>query len=93
MKSKKKMVYEWFIVVDGSGEFPLDMLRYDSCFPHTENDSYAITHHTGKRRILLCRRGVNETHASEGRWKSLGWAVVYASTSLTEANDAALGMR
>lgn len=28
--------------VTGSGYFPLDMLRYDSCFPASESDAYLI---------------------------------------------------
>lgn len=30
MKPKVKKVYEWFLVVEGRGPFPVDMLRYDS---------------------------------------------------------------
>lgn len=28
--------------VTGRGRFPLDMLRYDSCFPASESDAYKI---------------------------------------------------
>ena len=29
--------------VESTFSFPIDMLRYDSCFPHTERDSGEIT--------------------------------------------------
>ena len=30
------------IVVEGTGEFPFDMLRYDACFPTTSEDAAAM---------------------------------------------------
>lgn len=30
------------VYVTGSGQFPLDMLRYDGCFPAFESDAYII---------------------------------------------------
>jgi hypothetical protein len=35
-------MYEQRAVIKGRGGFPLDMLRYDSCCPYSENDSYVI---------------------------------------------------
>jgi len=31
-----------YAVITGSGDFPLDMLRYDRCCPYQETDSYTI---------------------------------------------------
>ena len=44
MKQKEKMSNNKVVYakVMGSGEFPLDMLRYDSCCPATEKDSGVI---------------------------------------------------
>lgn len=30
------------VTVSGQGRFPVDMFRYDRCFPASENDSYLI---------------------------------------------------
>jgi hypothetical protein len=79
-RGTKKAIYEWFLVVEGSGSFPLDMLRYDACFPYEQTDSGAIER-TGRRRVVLIRRGVNEHAGSEARWTSFGWKVVLATTS------------
>jgi hypothetical protein len=35
-------VWETIFVVEGMGEFPLDMLRYDNAFPLTERDSGGV---------------------------------------------------
>src|SRR5882757_4313205 len=43
-------------VVEGSGRFPYDMLRYDQCWPMTSIDSAAMDYEpgeTGRRRITL----------------------------------------
>lgn len=34
--------YRHIARISGSGEFPLDMLRYDRCYPYTETDSSII---------------------------------------------------
>lgn len=76
-KAMKRTIYEWFIVVEGSGSFPADMLRYDSCFPFREEDSRKIEWaYTERRRVILCRRGVNEKGATGARWQSFGWKVI-----------------
>jgi hypothetical protein len=83
MKGRKATFYELFFIVEGAGSFPLDMLRYDSCFPAEESQSSKIEDHRRERRaILLCRRGVNpelQAHAL-ARWHSFGWSVQYEST-------------
>ena len=60
--------------VEGSGEFPFDMLRYASCWPKTERHdsgqlSQFCTHH---RRIVLetCDEPIPE------RWASFGWRYI-----------------
>ena len=92
MKSKPKSmkIYEWFLVVEGRGQFPVDMLRYDSAFPYREEDSSRVQPHVGeRRRVVLCRRGVNESSGSSARWSSFGWTVVRATTDAGEAVQAA----
>lgn len=61
--------------VRGFGEFPLDMLRYDSAWPATESDSYRMRDE-GKRVVFLtmwCRNGTGPT---VGRWESFTWRVL-----------------
>ncbi len=47
-----------FFVVKGFGRFPIDMLRYDECFPRTSEDGIKIEHAvTGELRkweISMC---------------------------------------
>jgi hypothetical protein len=38
------------IVVDGTGEFPFDVLGYDSWFPRTDEDAAAMESHRRERR-------------------------------------------
>lgn len=68
--------------VEGPGPFPIDMLRYDSCWPKNESpDSKAIEDSFPVRRV----RGVvtratllsDKPSAPEvGRWASFGFKVV-----------------
>ncbi len=60
--------------VRGRGQFPIDMLRYDSCWPYTSMDSSYISDESGGREVTLLTNSPNApTH---GRWKSFTWAVV-----------------
>jgi len=71
--------------VTGRGEFPLDMLRYDSSWPATQDDVAKITRTLdvmvppGEVTVRL-RRWVNERDHRRGefvmstaRWASFGW--------------------
>lgn len=67
--------------VMGSGEFPLDMFRYDSCSPATEQDASIVrsTINSNKgnwvvfvKKILLERRRKNDSVFTAGRWISFG---------------------
>ena len=62
-------------------EFPIDMLRYDSCFPRREEDSRIIAdslrgdlHGVGEVEIgKYCERGMKPDRAfTPGRWESFG---------------------
>lgn len=85
---KHTKVYQWFLVVEGRGSFPFDMLRYDSCFPFEQADSVKLEdHHTERRRVVLVRRGVNDSKCSGERWASFGWKVLHATTDSGEARQ------
>lgn len=75
MKTKPTKVWRTILVVEGSGEFPFDMLRYDSCCPDTEDESHKLDR--GQRRQVKLRRfSVNALGATARRWESFGWRVV-----------------
>jgi hypothetical protein len=67
-----------YTFVAGVGPFPIDMLRYDNCWPATESDSGKVM-----RSVLGERVGeVQIAHADEltaQRWKSFSWAIVDSS--------------
>lgn len=72
-----KSLYEFTVV--GKGEFPFDMLRYDSCWPKSETRDAAMlapyrkgeAYREGRRITLV---GLREP--TEGRWESFGWRVL-----------------
>lgn len=70
-------------VVEGSGEFPTDMLRYDACWPSGQEDVIAIearfTQSTipKRRRVRLCYvDGLGGVKPTAARWDSFNWRVV-----------------
>jgi hypothetical protein len=58
-----------FTVV-GRGRFPIDMLRYDSCWPY---DGTAVLNidPDEQREVRLATYGTT----TPGRWQSFGWTV------------------
>jgi hypothetical protein len=72
-----RSLYEF--TVEGKGEFPFDMLRYDSCWPKRETEDVVVMapHHRSSllrelRQVTLV--GIHEP--TEGRWSSFGWRVI-----------------
>ena len=76
------MAYRLFrVLVEGSGEFPYDMLRYDACWPRTEQDAHqmnlAATCQGDVRRVeLLTYKEYKSWQPTVGRWHSMGWKVI-----------------
>ena len=68
--------------VEGRGEFPLDMLRYDRCFPRTGEDAEMMLtppdHLRSPRQVTLVALARENRYwqPTEGRWLSFRWAVV-----------------
>jgi hypothetical protein len=67
--------------VEGRGDFPLDMLRYDRCFPRTGTDAETILppeHLRGPRCVTLVAlaRDSRWWEPERGRWISFGWTVI-----------------
>lgn len=58
--------------VTGDGQFPFDMLRYDSCWPAHPQDVSLMSSRSGTlRRVTL----VGLHAPTDGRWASFGWPV------------------
>ena len=58
--------------VQGRGNFPLDMLRYDSCWPADTASAMSIGRSDPADTITLLTWGVGIT---PDRWRSFGWTV------------------
>jgi hypothetical protein len=61
----------YVVMVEGSGQFPIDMLRYDRATPHQQSDASAIME-DGKRRLEVRM----DDKPTVGRWESFGWRVL-----------------
>lgn len=78
--SRKRFNYRFR--VQGRGPFPLDMLRYDACFPRSETDANVAQRDgemtRGESRIveLTALDRASYWTPTEGRWKSFGWVLV-----------------
>lgn len=71
--------------VEGIGQFPFDMLRYDGCYPAGSEDAKAmgqVNPRVARRVRLTTLRGflpdVNPENLGPtvGRWLSYGWRIV-----------------
>ena len=62
----------WTFVVEGSGAFPMDMLRYDHCCPYQQEDVHWISGGPGNRSVKLVSYVGTPTPE---RWRSFGWSV------------------
>ena len=63
-------------VVEGGGEFPYDMLRYDACYPTEESEARSLdSAERAVRRVTLEHRGEKSWKPTEGRWASFTWRV------------------
>lgn len=70
----------WKFKVSGKGRFPVDMLRYDNCWPIESEDATKILDQKTDRTLGIGRpqRSIElYTHRKGGptidRWKSFGW--------------------
>jgi hypothetical protein len=70
--------YLLFFTVTGQGAFPLDMLRYDRCWPYdgqdVQNIDPRVTGFRGVRLAMPARTRADEPTVD--RWKSFGWQVL-----------------
>ena len=70
------MIKPYRFTVAGWGSFPTDMLRYDRCWPATQQDVYNVVAErcgaTDLRIVELCGIDV----PTKERWASFSWKVV-----------------
>jgi hypothetical protein len=68
--------------VRGDGSFPVDMLRYDSCFPATEGAASLIERSirdgalSRDREVTLHAWQHRDWTPTHGRWESFNWKIV-----------------
>lgn len=76
---------ERFYTVRGAWPFPIDMLRYDCCYPATETESGKLTDllerktDAGVIELRLATR--SERGPTHGRWDSHTWQVIASHRS------------
>lgn len=79
-----------YAIIQGRGEFPMDMLRYDSCYPNSERDSMLIAGTFGRQfrgirpeRWSICVRSASENKWTVGRWESFGVKITDVPREMT----------
>lgn len=74
-----KACYLVSFTVYGNGQFPFDMLRYDSCFPVSTDDAKKLIGDDSMLEIRHVRLGTvagyKQWSPTVGRWLSFGWKV------------------
>lgn len=62
------------MIISGSGQFPVDMLRYERAYPASENDSYAIAETFNGKSSVWSIHVTKTTNApwTVERWHSFG---------------------
>lgn len=69
--------YVHTFTVEGTGHFPLDMLRRDQCYPRSESDSNRAAQPRILCRVVLERQQADRWwQPTVGRWESFGWKLV-----------------
>lgn len=76
LRANERPKVKYTYTVTGSGSFPFDMLRYDSCWPSDGNsaremDSSWLVQRPGLRTIHL----TSYSPPTVGRWSSFLWRV------------------
>ena len=71
-------VHGWIFIVQGKGHFPIDMLRYDQCFPVYEADEPKISNNTYLRERVRIEVKTNSMSITPDRWSSFGWNIIEA---------------
>lgn len=70
--------YRTTFIVQGGGSFPVDMLRYDSCFPYTGSDVSSLLNDERQhvRSVKLCKvHDGKQPNLTPNRWRSFTWSI------------------
>ncbi len=74
------MTYKTTFKVIGTGTFPLDMLRYDCCYPLDSSTASDLGLEPRLEEVTVYlekwHQGTSYPRITEGRWRSFGWRVV-----------------
>lgn len=71
--------------VVGRGDFPMDMLRYDSCWPKDSESASEMhfdflkgeaAYHAWREQLRLVSLRTVSNQPTPARWQSMGWIVV-----------------
>tara|TARA_Y100001951_G_C11105105_1_gene164264 strand:+ start:93 stop:377 length:285 start_codon:yes stop_codon:yes gene_type:complete len=68
----------WEFIVRGKGAFPLDMLRYDKCYPLDGSFSGVFRNGRTDTLIDVRLRSDKDRLLTPDRWNSFGWGIVEA---------------
>lgn len=63
-------------MVEGQGHFPVDMLRYDACWPVTSEDVCRMPLGTIRKLEIVKVRMASHRAPTVDRWASFGWRVI-----------------
>lgn len=73
------------VKVEGEGHFPVDMLRYDHCWPASSDDAVSVGSYAMERKTVMVTNihyvhgNTRKIECSEAftvdRWRSFGWHV------------------
>lgn len=72
-------MWKFEFTVRGSGKFPVDMLRYDSCYP-ADSDSATMILLDDEEfsprdvHLIMVRKTRDECFPTVRRWGSFGWS-------------------
>ena len=67
-------MYEHIAEVRGRGQFPIDMLRYDQCYPRTGDDAHKIASARDDRAVVIVTKSDDPIACwTERRWASYLW--------------------
>jgi hypothetical protein len=70
------MAYRYEFKVGGKGSFPIDMLRYDACWPRDQADVHAMDSPKRDARTVTL---ASSREPTAGRWASFMWPVLNVS--------------
>jgi hypothetical protein len=71
-------VYLYTYTVGGTPSFPFDMLRYDQCWPASQEDAARIDRagpQPGRKAAAFSITLHSHKLPTEGRWRSFGWSL------------------